>query len=139
MQPRRWRHLRACPAPHGLLWGSCLGSFRRSLVPSPSLARLASWGLLPWCRLHLPGVVHVAVVGVLGHTVVLLIETSLVFLKLKEKKKLTMVGLLLGPPRPRRSSRRRHRIGGGGCSCRCGASRAHRVIVVPSVRVCGRT
>jgi hypothetical protein len=46
-------------------------------------------GLLPWCRPHLPGVVHVVVVGVLlgvGHTLVLLVKTPLVFLKLKEKK-----------------------------------------------------
>jgi hypothetical protein len=42
-------------------------------------SRVVSWGLLPWCHLHLPGVIHVVVVGV--------IETSLVFLKLKEKNK----------------------------------------------------
>jgi hypothetical protein len=62
------------------------------------------WGLLRWCRLHLPDIVHVVVVG---HTIFLLVETPLVFLELKEKeKKFTMevtspspvAGLLLGPP-----------------------------------------
>jgi hypothetical protein len=68
---------------------SCLGF---SLVPSPPLTRVASWWSLLCCRLRLPSIVHVVVVGVLlgiGHTVVLLIETSLVFLKFKEEKKLT--------------------------------------------------
>jgi hypothetical protein len=86
-----------------------------SVVPSPSLSRVASWGL-PWCCLYLPGVVYVVVVGVLGHTVVLLTETPLVFLKLKEKKRSSPspVAGLLGPPRPHRSSRRHRRLGGGG-------------------------
>jgi len=59
------------------------------LVPSPPLAHVALWGSLLWCHLCLPSIIHIVVVGVLlgvGHTVVLLIETSLVFLKLKEKK-----------------------------------------------------
>ena len=97
---------------------------------------MASWGLLPWCRLHLPGVDYVVVVDVLGRTIVLLIETPLVFLELTEKKShdgdiSPVACLLLGPTCPRRSSRRRRRLGGGGCSCRCGASRAQRVMVVP--------
>jgi hypothetical protein len=60
-------------------------------------------GLFLWCHLCLPGVICTVVVGVLvcvSLTVVLLVETLLEFLKLKEKKTHNIAGLLSGHPIP---------------------------------------
>jgi hypothetical protein len=117
---------------------------------------------LGWCSLRIAAagggvavVVRAVVIGMLlgvGRTVVLLVETSLVLLKLKGKKVThkwdqevsppgPAAGLLFGPPRPRRSGADWllllsplppwSHLGGGGCSCRCCAPRAPRVVVVP--------
>jgi hypothetical protein len=85
IQLRRWCHLRACPAPP---------TTTRAVVGVPlpvAVPRSCGvMGLLPWCRPHLPGVVHVMVVGVLlvrsyfspAHKD----TVSILFLKLTEKK-----------------------------------------------------
>jgi integral membrane sensor domain MASE1 len=100
--PHGWCHSRACRAPPTTqaVVGVVLGLL---LVPSPPLAHVALRGSLPRCRLHLPSIVRIVVVGVLlgvGRTAVLLVEMSLAFVKLKEKKlrATALPALLVGPP-----------------------------------------